>query len=83
VTYYHLGGKNNAGEVETPHITGKITFLIYCSVCHYGFCKDIRIAKSPKHKQNLIFVPPCPRCLEAAKTGEPVEVLTVKDMTND
>jgi len=31
VTYYHLGGKNNAGEVETPHITGKITFLIYCS----------------------------------------------------
>ena len=76
-TYYHIGALNEEEERQTPHILdkdgNKVFFLIRCHVCHHGLCKVMTIAKTPKSKQNMIFVQPCPTCLEAARKGEAVQ----------
>lgn len=66
--YYH------EGATETPHLLdaedNKVSFLIRCSVCHYGLCKLMEIARIPhdeQNEQNIIFIEPCPICLEAAR----------------
>lgn len=65
------------GETETPHITWKgekACFLIRCRVCNRGLCKCMTIAKTPRRGENMIFVEPCPNCLQAAREGrEPQE----------
>lgn len=63
--YYTRGGKNAAGHDETPHLTGevKVFFEIRCAVCNTGLCRRMTILKTPRRKQNLILVEPCPNCL--------------------
>jgi hypothetical protein len=65
---YYAGGKNEEGLPETPHITGKVFFEIRCAVCNYGLCKRMTILKTPRRKQNLILVEPCPNCLAGGAT---------------
>ena len=81
--YYHPGGRNDDGVIETPFITGRVSFLIRCQVCHTGLCKKLTIVKTPRRRQNLIFVEPCPRCLEAAKAGRAVEVIELDDLDRE
>ena len=83
MTYYTLGGKNAEGQEETPHVTGKVYFLIYCAVCKTGLCKNMVIAKSPKKKQNMIFVEPCPNCLEAARQNLQVVAVSNKGLEKE
>jgi hypothetical protein len=65
--YYKPGGKNSEGEQETPHLTDffneKVFFEIRCAACNYGLCKHMTILKTPRRRQNLILVEPCPNCL--------------------
>ena len=81
--YYGPDAKNKDGERETPHLTGKVFFEIRCSVCHHGLCKDVIVAKSPRRRQNLVFIAPCPRCLEAAQEHRQVEVLPMRELPHD
>lgn len=84
--YYMPGGITSEGKPETPHLLGpdgKVYFEIRCSVCHYGQCKEITIATSPRRKQNLIFADPCPRCLEAATQNREVEVIPLRELPHD
>ena len=77
--YYHLGGKNNAGVIETPYLAAKVPFLIRCAACHNGLCKLMEIGKDGRDSMNLILVEPCPRCLEAARAGVAVEPVTLPE----
>jgi len=72
--YYHLGAKDDSGP-HTPYVTHEdklVAFLIRCSVCNRGLCKLIKIVKTPMRNENMIFVEPCPNCMEAARTGTEV-----------
>lgn len=74
--YYQEGGVTEDDYNATPHIKDaemkKVTFLIRCSVCHYGLCKMMTIVfieRTGHRKENHIFIQPCPICLEAARRG--------------
>ena len=75
--YYSVGGKNAEGQEETPHVIGKVYFEIRCAVCNTGLCKEMRVLKSPRRKQNVVMVNPCPNCLEAARRKTPPVVVTL------
>lgn len=68
---YYAAGKNAEGQEETPHVTGKVFFEIRCAVCNYGLCKLVTVVKTPRRKQNVILVEPCPNCRQG---GAPVKV---------
>ena len=73
---YYLNGYNEDDEPETPFIYNKIWkkthFLIRCQVCHRGLCHGTAVTKTPRG-DNMIFIEPCPTCLEAARKGEEPE----------
>ena len=73
--YYHIGGVNRERKPQTPILEDIPAFLIRCKVCNKGLCKLMVIAKSPRSKQNYVWVEPCPRCLAAARAGIDVEAL--------
>lgn len=74
--YFYNGLKNYRGNSHTPFILDKegtkVYFLIRCSVCHRGLCRRMTIYRTPRRKENMIFVDPCPHCLEAAREGKEV-----------
>ena len=74
--YYKIGALNSRNKVETPHITGgTVYFEIRCHVCHTGLCKLMTIAKTDDGRRNMIFVMPCPECVQAASEGREVNVV--------
>ena len=46
----------------------KFTFFIYCSVCHFGLCKVMTVVRAD-NGDNIMFIDPCPVCMETARTG--------------
>lgn len=63
--------------------SGIVRFTVFCEVCHQGLCAYVQAGTVPGKVENniagddwtVMFIEPCPRCLEAAKKGQEVEVL--------